>query len=136
MRPVSTEVTIINRTRGVTVAHDVEVATSFWKRGIGLMGRSTLANGFGLVIYPCGSIHMFFMRVPIDVLHVDKHGKVVRILHAIKPWRLGPLVRHGKWVIELPAHTAAQTQTELGDHIEVCARAEVLLPRRPQEQTR
>lgn len=83
------------------------------------MGRRSLPEDFGLIIRPCGSIHMFFMVVPIDVLHLDKAGRVVRILSSIKPWRLGPLVRGSKWVVELPAGTAERTGTMKGDTIEV-----------------
>lgn len=112
-------VTIVNTTRGTTIADTVEVADSFWSRGKGLIGRKSLPEGYGLVIRPCGSIHMFFMSIPLDVLHLDKEGRVVRVLAAIKPWRLGPVVLRGKWVVELPAGTAARTGTTSGDTVAV-----------------
>ena len=108
---------IVNESRGATVAADVEIAASFWTRGKGLIGRKSLPEGYGLVIRPCGSIHMFFMSIPLDVLHMDKAGHVVKILHEIKPWRLGPIVLKGKWVVELPAGTAQRTGTQVGDVI-------------------
>jgi uncharacterized membrane protein (UPF0127 family) len=106
---------VVNETRGVDLAPYAEVASSFWQRGRGLIGRKSLPAGYGLVIKPCGSIHMFFMSIPLDVCHVDKQGRIVRILHEIKPWRLGPFVRRGKWVVELPAGTARRTGTSEGD---------------------
>jgi len=42
-------------------------------RGFGLLGRSTLPEGAGLIIRPCNSVITFFMRFPIDVLFVDAH---------------------------------------------------------------
>lgn len=110
---------IVNKTRSVAVADHVEIAASFWSRGKGLIGRTNLPDSFGLVIRPCGSIHMFFMSIPLDVLHVDKHDVVVKVLHDIKPWRPGPIVRRSKWVVELPAGTAARTGTQVGDIIAV-----------------
>ena len=110
---------ITNETRGTMVADRVEVAASFWKRGKGLIGRKDLPEGFGLVIRPCGSIHMFFMSIPLDVLHVDKHGRVVKILAGIKPWRLGPIVPRSKWVVELPIGAVAASGTQVGDTIKV-----------------
>lgn len=110
-------IVVMNQTRGVAVAETVEVAASFWSRGKGLIGRKRLPASYGLVIRPCGSIHMFFMAIPLDVLHVDRHGCVVKILHGIKPWRLGPIVPKSKWVVELPAGTAGRTGTQVGDTI-------------------
>lgn len=112
-------VRIVNRSRGVVLADRVEVATTWWTRAKGLIGRRSLPAGFGLVIKPCGAIHMFFMAIPLDVAHVDRTGRVVKILHGIKPWRPGPLVPKGRWVIELPAGTARTTGTEVGDVIEL-----------------
>ena len=75
-------------------------------------------EGQGLVIDPCSSIHMFFMRFPIDVLYMDREDKVVRAQQGIKPWRVGPLwTRGAKYVIELPAGTIARTSTQVGDLI-------------------
>ena len=112
-------ITIVNESRGAVIADKVEVAKSFWSRGKGLIGRKSLAEGYGLVIRPCGSIHMFFMSIPLDVLHVDKDGRIVKILHEIKPWRVGPIVFKSKWVVELPAGTARRTGTEEGDVVTV-----------------
>jgi uncharacterized membrane protein (UPF0127 family) len=111
--------TIVNHSRGTAIADHVEIAASFWSRGKGLIGRRSLPPGYGLVIRPCGSIHMFFMSMPLDVLHLDKDGRVVKILHGIKPWRLGPFVPKSRWVVELPAGTAQRTGTQVGDVIEV-----------------
>ncbi len=114
---------VINQSRGTTIADRVEVAASFWARGKGLIGRKSLPEGYGLVIKPCGSIHMFFMAIPLDVLHLDREGRVLKVLVGIKPWRFGPIVRGGKSVIELPAGMAARTGTTAGDLVVVEERA-------------
>lgn len=95
------------------------MAESVWTRFMGLMGRAGLEKGAGLVIYPNNSIHMFFMKFPIDVLHVSKDGEVLKILHSIKPWRLGPIVGKARYTVELPAGTAKSTGTTEGDRIEL-----------------
>jgi hypothetical protein len=51
------------------------------------------------------------------VVHVGKNDLVTHVLHAIKPWRFGPLFVGGKRAIELPAGAAALTQP--GDEIVV-----------------
>lgn len=111
-------VAIVNSTRESRIAADAERATSFFARGRGLMLRSTFPEGSAIVIDPCSSIHMFFMRFPIDVLYLDHDDRVVRIQEGIKPWRVGPLRTGGaKYVIELPAGTVARTRTRAGDQI-------------------
>ena len=106
MRPVR----VINRTRGVVLADRAELANNPWTRFLGLMGRRELAPGTGLVLQPGGGIHMWFMRIPLDVIHVDKQNRVTHVLRGIKPWRFGPLFVGNKLAIELPAGAAATTQ--------------------------
>ena len=55
------------------------------------MGRTELPAGSGLVLRPGGGIHTWFMRIPLDVVHVDKQDRVTHVLRGIKPWRFGPL---------------------------------------------
>jgi uncharacterized membrane protein (UPF0127 family) len=110
---------IVNRPRGVVIADRVEVATSFWARGKGLLGRRSLPQGFALAIKPCNGIHMFVMAIPLDVAHIDREGRVVQILHAIKRWRPGPIVLKSAWVIELPAGTAHTTGMQISDRVEL-----------------
>ena len=100
---------VLNRTRGTVLADQVEIADCFWTRARGLIGRREIPNGFGLVIRPCNEIHMLFMSMALDAVHVDASGRVVRILHGIKTWRVGPIVWKSAMVIELAAGTALAT---------------------------
>ena len=108
-------VRVVNRTRGEVLADRAELADSCWSRFWGLMGRRELPAGGGLVLQPGGGIHMCFMRMPLDVLHIDKQDHVTHVLRGIKPWRSGPLFVGGKRAIELPVGAAATTQ--VGDEI-------------------
>jgi uncharacterized membrane protein (UPF0127 family) len=110
-------VRVLNSTRGSCLATDAELASSFFAKFAGLMLRKNLAEGGGLVIMSGEPIHMFFMRFALDVIHTNQQGVVLRILHGIKPWRLGPFVRKCRMAIELPAGTAARTGTVVGDVI-------------------
>src|SRR5687767_8089317 len=98
-------VRISNQTRNRVIADRAEVARSFLARGRGLMGRTNLPEGYALIIYPEWSIHTFFMRVPIDVLFVDRQDQVVGLRHAMPPNRpyAGVSPVRGRYVIELPA---------------------------------
>ena len=52
-----------NATRKVILVSAGEVADNSWTRFRGLLGRDSLEAGQGLLIVPCNSIHMFFMRL-------------------------------------------------------------------------
>ena len=110
-------VCVTNRTRGTLLAERAELADNLWTRFVGLMGRRELPAGTGLVLKPGGGIHMWFMRMPLDVVHVDKRDRVTHVLRGIKPWRFGPLFVGGKLAIELPVGTADGTR--VGDEIDI-----------------
>ena len=100
---------------GTTVAGDVAVADNPYRRFMGLMGKRELKDGVGLYLKPCSSIHMFFMRFPIDVAFVDKDNRVVRLYHGLRPWRMSRIVRQAKAAIELPSGALAQAGVGVGD---------------------
>lgn len=110
-------VRVVNASRQRVLAEGAAVAETFFERSRGLLGRASLAPGEGLVIRPCPSIHTFFMRFPIDVLHVGADDRVLRVLHDLPPNRVGPLVGGSQYVVELPPGTAATTGTMVGDQL-------------------
>src|SRR5258708_21152994 len=101
---------VVNRPRDEVVAAGAELGDNIWIRFMGLMGRPSLPPGGGLVLQPGGGIHMWFMKIPLDVIHVDKRDRVTHVLRGIKPWRFGPLFVGGKRAIELPVGAAERTQ--------------------------
>ena len=64
-----------------------DVAASFLQRAKGLIGRSSLPPGEGLLIERCNAIHTFFMKFPIDAIFLDRRGRVVKTVRNIRPWR-------------------------------------------------
>lgn len=112
---------IENVTRGTVIADRAEVARSLLARGRGLMGRTALPAGYGLILVPESSIHMFFMRVPIDVLFVDRQHRVISVREALPPWHpfAGVAPWRGHYVIELPVGAIRASQTEVGDELRV-----------------
>jgi hypothetical protein len=79
------------------------------------MLRRPLEDGEALLIKPCSSVHMFFMRFPLDIVFFDKGGTVVKIVSDLKPWRMA-LGGKGAWcALELPAGAAAGIS--VGDQI-------------------
>lgn len=106
--------------KAINLASAAGEARSPWSRFRGLMLRRGLPSGGGLVIRPCGSIHMMFMRFPIDAVFVDRHQRVTRVAANVRPW-LGFAFggRGAQAVIELPV--GASHGVEPGDELEFAA---------------
>ncbi len=110
---------IVNITRATTLASYVEIADNPAQRMKGLLGRSSLAEGYALVITGCNSIHMLFMKFPIDVVFLDKKKNVVGIVSNIKPFQFSPIFWKAACAVELPVGIIASTKTQLGDQMSV-----------------
>ena len=68
------------------------------------MLRAPLEPGQGLLIEPCASIHMMFMRFPIDAVFYDKNRRVTKVVRNVRPWTgFAAGGRGARGVIELPA---------------------------------
>jgi uncharacterized membrane protein (UPF0127 family) len=80
----------------------------------GLLGRNGLELGSGMLIDRAGSVHMFFMRFPIDVVFLARDRTVVGIKHRLSPWRVAG-ARRAVASLELPAGRAAEVGVEKGD---------------------
>jgi uncharacterized membrane protein (UPF0127 family) len=106
----------------------LEIADSVLKRMVGLMGRERLDPGDGLYI-DSNSIHMLFMRFPIDALFLsapdgDGARRVVTMRPNLPAWR-GVVwwARGAKAVLELPAGTLEQHGVQPGDVVTIEAHA-------------
>jgi uncharacterized protein len=107
------EVTL-KRENGDVVCDRCVVAASPLSRMKGLLGRSELTPGEGLLLRPASAIHTFFMRFPIDAVFLDRDWRVVGIEGDIAPWRTA--ARKGaKAVLELPAGESARRGLRPGD---------------------
>jgi uncharacterized membrane protein (UPF0127 family) len=104
-----------NGDRGTTLATHARLASSYSARLFGLMGRKGVDEGGGLLLTKSASIHSFFMRFRFDAIFIDRENRVVKIVPAMRQWRIAFGGRGAKDVIELPAGVAERTVTQPGD---------------------
>ncbi len=110
------KILVRNQTRQTLLADRAEKADTSAKRRVGLLHHKSLAQGEGLWIVPCESVHTFFMKFPIDLVYLDKRLRVRKVRHAVPAWRLSAcLTAHS--VLELPAGSAVETGTVAGDEL-------------------
>jgi hypothetical protein len=107
----------INQTRNVVLVEHGSVAANLWSRLRGLLGRPPLQAGNGLLLRGEKAIHTVGMGYPIDVLFLDRAGRVVHLYHSMPPLRASPYVRRAQDILELPPGILAKTGTVLGDVI-------------------
>ena len=109
---------IVNPTRGGTVVvAQAERATTFWRRAVGLLGHKRLPLGAGLWLAPCGSVHTCGMRCALDLLFLDRDGRVVRLVRSVRPWRMVVGGRSANSVIELATGWLPPDAVALGDQL-------------------
>jgi uncharacterized membrane protein (UPF0127 family) len=99
---------------GEIVCERCEIPRSSFSRMRGLLGRNGLEPGSGMLIDAAPSVMTFFMRFPIDVVFLDRDRRVVRIVHALRPWRAAG-ARRAVAALELPAGRAAEAGLKEGD---------------------
>jgi uncharacterized membrane protein (UPF0127 family) len=104
----------VRNVAGDVICERCEIPESSFGRMRGLLGRSGLEPGGGMLIDAAPSVMTFFMRFPIDVVFLDRDWTVVRIAHALKPWRVAG-ARRAVAALELPAGTAAEAGLAEGD---------------------
>jgi hypothetical protein len=103
---------------GKMIANRIQIADTFWKRFRGLMLKPALEAGEGLLISPCSSIHMMFMKFPIDAIFIDAKIQVKALYRKLRPWlSISSIHRDACSVIELKAGTIDEVGLEIDDFL-------------------
>ncbi|MBB3113818.1 hypothetical protein FHS18_005931 [Paenibacillus phyllosphaerae] len=105
---------LIIQESGKLLGDNIECAYTFYRRLKGLMGKTSLPDGYGLHIQPCKAVHTFGMKMDIDVLHLDGKRVVVGIEHRLPPRSAGTAFKGTSSVVELPAGTLAAADVKPG----------------------
>jgi uncharacterized protein len=109
---------MLRKEDGTVVCAHCALAVRPWQRMKGLLGRASLAPDEGMLFRPAGSIHMAFMRFPIDAVFCDRDLRVLHVERDLQPGRTARK-RGAKVVIELASGAAASiergTQLQLVD---------------------
>ncbi len=110
---------ITNPARSSILGERIGVADSTLTRFVGLMGRSSLAPGHGLLIRPSNGVHTFWMRFSIDVLLLDREHRVLSAYGKLRPFRMTSINWKASIALELPAGTIAASNTQSGDLLQI-----------------
>lgn len=93
-------------------------ADTYWTRLMGLMGKPGLNPEEAIWFTRCNAIQTCFMKFNIDCVFVDRTGKVKKVYHEVKPWRIVGPVWGATDAIEMAAGQAKAKNILEGDIIE------------------
>ena len=86
------------------------------ERRRGLIGVTSVSEP--LVLEPCSWIHTVGMRTAIDVVYVANDCTVLSTSH-MRPWRVGPLTRSARFIVEAAPGSIERWNVKPGDKLEI-----------------
>lgn len=120
---------IRNNSTDKIITSQCEIADDFFSRLKGLMFSSYEKDL--LLISPTenissSSIHMFFMKFPLDVIWINSKMKIVDIKKEILPinflkpktWKIYKPKQPAKYVLELKSGKIGKSNTKIGDKVQ------------------
>jgi uncharacterized membrane protein (UPF0127 family) len=112
-------VSVWNQSKATAIGDKIAVADSSITRFLGLMGQRSLEVGSGLWITPSSGVHTCWMRIPIDVVALDRSLRVLEVSPGVRPWRISGLSLKTHSVLELPVGQIIACRIEVDDRLEI-----------------
>ena len=84
------------------IAERVVFLTTPGQRMRGLLGFD-LPAGACAALTPARQVHTWGMRRALDMVFVDRGGRVLHLIRSLPPRRISPWIRRARTVYELPA---------------------------------
>tara|TARA_Y100000310_G_scaffold171085_1_gene171247 strand:+ start:12975 stop:13322 length:348 start_codon:yes stop_codon:yes gene_type:complete len=97
------------------LSHEEIYCKNIFSQGRGLMFRSRKNLVMEFKSPRKISLHMWFVKYPIDVFLLDAEMKVVEVKRGFKPWSLWKSSEKGKYLVEM---AESSCRVELGDVLE------------------
>ena len=95
------------------------IASDYFSRLKGLMGKKSYSFGEGMLFPKCNSIHMWGMKISIDVVFLKKENadwKIEALHSSLQPWKILPVTcLQAQDTLELPEGTIKRLGLERGE---------------------
>lgn len=105
--------------KAVTIGSRIGLADTSLTRLFGLLGKSGLEPGSGILIRPSSGVHTFWMRFSIDVVGLDQNLRVLKLWRQLRPWRVTSVSTKIRSVIELAPGQIDACGIEPGDQLAI-----------------
>ncbi|HEV7998615.1 MAG TPA: DUF192 domain-containing protein [Planctomycetaceae bacterium] len=109
---------LVETETGRTVVENCELADTYWSRLVGWQLRAVPTVGRGLLLVPCASVHTCLLRFALDLVMLDRSGRVLAVRRGIRPWRavLAPRGTHAVLEMASPGADVAVGQVLRARH--------------------
>lgn len=121
--PLETEQIILHTTKA-DYPLTVEIADTGEKRETGLMGRTSLDKGKGMLfIFPDKAPRQFWMKntlIPLDIIFFDSNKRVIHLVENMEPCKKPQCIKYpsegaAMYVLEVPSGFIRTHGVKLGD---------------------
>lgn len=92
---------------------------AYWGRVVGLLASSVIPVGEGVWLEPCSAIHTIGMRSAVDVIFLDRDGRVLRVHERVQPNRPALICPRARTTIELGPGTLERFTVRPGDRLSI-----------------
>ena len=103
---------------GQREAWQITLADNFFWRLKGLLGTTGLSEREGLLLTPCNSVHMVGMLYPLDIVYLDRNGKIIKIVEDLKPLIGVSCCFSAKDALEIKSGAVRKYGWQIGDCLE------------------
>lgn len=107
--------------KAVTIGSRIGLADTSLTRLFGLLGKSGLEPGCGILIRPSSGVHTFWMRFSIDVVALDRELRVLKVYPRLPPWRITSVSTKVKSMLELAPGQIEACGIAPGDQLAIAA---------------
>ncbi len=109
---------VIHVKTGDVIAKDVKVAASIWPRLVGFtFKKAPRDRDYDGIYFPnCKWVHNSFVRFSLDVVFIEKRGRVVAISRGLRPWKFSKLYFNAVHALEFVAGTVS-LEVAVGDQL-------------------
>ena len=108
----------IQRADGAVLCERCTVAETMLRRMRGLLGRSRLEQGQGLLLRPAPAIQTWFLGYPIDAVFLDRDLSVVMTREGMRPFRTASHHR-ARSVLQLAAGEIERNGIAVGERLRI-----------------
>jgi uncharacterized protein len=108
-----------NKTRGTVLAKHLITLNSNFHDTLRFLNRRGIPRNCALLIAPCTEIHTVGMRKSVDIVYLNRNGHVVKMFKSLPPDCVADSPQRAVSAVELPADAIGESDTTVGDEIEL-----------------
>ncbi|MCK4236230.1 MAG: DUF192 domain-containing protein [Candidatus Krumholzibacteria bacterium] len=108
-----------NRTSGTLLAKTLLTLNAHFHKTLRFLNREGIPDQCALWITPCHAIYTIGMKKPVDIVFLDREGRIVKMLRNFPPNCFANSVHNGISALELPGNCLEKSRTDTGDMLEL-----------------